>query len=49
LLVGGAHYTLTIAYKRAEVGAMEPFNFVRLVIAALIGYFVFAENPDTWT
>jgi drug/metabolite transporter (DMT)-like permease len=49
LLVGGAHYTLTVAYKRAEIGALEPFNFVRLIIAALIGYFVFAENPDTWT
>jgi drug/metabolite transporter (DMT)-like permease len=49
LLVGGAHYTLTLAYGRAEVGALEPFNFVRLVIAALIGYFVFAENPDSWT
>ena len=28
---------------------MEPFNFVRLVIAAMIGYFFFAENPDAWT
>ena len=49
LLVGGGHYTLTVAYKRGEVGALEPFNFIRLVIAALIGYFIFAENPDTWT
>ncbi len=49
LLVGGAHYTLTIAYERAEVGSLEPFNFLRLVIAALMGYFVFSENPDSWT
>ena len=49
LLVGGAHYTLTVAYQRADVGAMEPFNFVRLVIAAMIGYFFFAETPDAWT
>lgn len=49
LLVGGAHYTLTVAYNRAEVGALEPFNFVRLVIAALIGYFIFSEYPDAWT
>jgi drug/metabolite transporter (DMT)-like permease len=49
LLVGAGHYTLTVAYNRAEVGALEPLNFVRLVIAALIGYFIFAENPDTWT
>lgn len=49
LLVGGAHYTLTVAYRRAEVGALEPFNFVRLIIAAMIGFFFFAENPDSWT
>ncbi|NQV98440.1 MAG: DMT family transporter [Rhodospirillales bacterium] len=49
LLVGGAHYTLTVAYSRADVGALEPINFLRLVIAALIGYFIFAEHPDSWT
>jgi len=49
LLVGGAHYTLTIAYKRGEVGSLEPVNFVRLIIASVIGYVVFAETPDTWT
>ena len=49
LLVGGAHYTMALAYKRTEVSALEPFNFVRLIIAALIGYFVFAELPDIWT
>ncbi len=49
LMVGGAHYTLTLAYMRADVGALEPFNFVRLIIATVIGYFIFAENPDTWT
>ncbi len=49
LLVGGAHYTLTVAYNKAEVGLLEPFNFVRLVLAATIGYLFFAEQPDLWT
>ncbi|MEK9725360.1 MAG: DMT family transporter [Rhodospirillaceae bacterium] len=50
LLVGGAHFTLTIAYNRADLGSLEPFNFVRLVLAALIGFFFFAEEPGllTW-
>ena len=48
LLVGGAHYTLTIAYSRSDIGALEPLNFIRLVIAAFIGYFIFAETPDAW-
>lgn len=49
LLAGCAYYTLTFAYNKSDVGALEPLNFVRLVIAALIGYFVFSENIDLWT
>ena len=49
LLVGGAHLTMTTAYLRTEVSALEPFNFMRLIIAALIGYFIFSELPDIWT
>ena len=49
LLVGGAHLTLTSAYNKSEVSALEPFNFVRLIIAAMIGYFIFSETPDAWT
>lgn len=49
LLVGGAHYTMTLAYNRTDVSALEPFNFVRLIIAALIGFFFFKEFPDVWT
>jgi drug/metabolite transporter (DMT)-like permease len=49
LMVGGAHFTLTLAYNRSEVSALEPFNFIRLIIAALIGYFIFSELPDIWT
>jgi len=49
LLVGAAHYTMTLAYNRTDVSALEPFNFVRLIIAALIGFFFFKEFPDVWT
>jgi len=40
---------LTVAYDRADVGALESLNFIRLIIAALIGYFIFSENIDAWT
>jgi drug/metabolite transporter (DMT)-like permease len=49
LLVGGAQYTMTLAYNHTDVSALEPFNFVRLIIAALIGFFFFSELPDAWT
>lgn len=40
---------LSRAYEAAEVGVVAPFDFVRLPIAAAIGFFVFAEIPDIWT
>ena len=49
LLVGAAHFTLATAYDRADVGALEPINFLRLVIAAMIGFFFFNEVPQLWT
>jgi drug/metabolite transporter (DMT)-like permease len=49
LMAGGAHFTMTMAYNRTDVSALEPYNFFRLIIAALIGYFVFSELPDIWT
>ena len=49
IFVAGAHITMTQAYKKTEVSALEPFNFMRLIIAALIGFFLFSETPDLWT
>ena len=46
LLVGGADFTLTIADSLSDVGALEPLNFIHLVIAAFIEYFIFTETPD---
>jgi drug/metabolite transporter (DMT)-like permease len=42
LSVGPDHHRL------AHTVAM-PFNFTRLIWAALIGWAVFAELPDAWT
>ena len=35
--------------RQAEVTALTPVGFVRLIWAALIGFLVFAEVPDAWT
>jgi drug/metabolite transporter (DMT)-like permease len=42
------HLCFIQAYKLADVSAVEPITFTRLIWAALIGYLVFAEFPDTW-
>jgi drug/metabolite transporter (DMT)-like permease len=35
--------------RQAEVTAVTPVGFIRLIWAALVGYLVFAEVPDAWT
>ncbi len=40
---------LARAYTAAEVGVVAPFDFVRLPLAALLGFLVFDEIPDGWS
>ncbi len=42
------HLCFVKAYKFADLSAVEPITFTRLIWAALIGYLVFAEFPDFW-
>jgi drug/metabolite transporter (DMT)-like permease len=53
LLLGGAatlgHLCLTRAFAVADATQVVPFDFIRLPLMALIGYFVFGETLDAWT
>jgi drug/metabolite transporter (DMT)-like permease len=40
---------MTTAFKWGEASAVFPVDFSRLLWAAALGYFVFAEVPDLWT
>ena len=40
-----AHYTLTRAIEHADLTILQPFEFVQLGWAALLGYAIFAETP----
>ena len=40
---------MTQAFKEADLTAVLPLNFLRLIWLALIGYLVFDEIPDIWT
>ena len=37
------------AYAAADAAAVVPFDFSRLIFAALIGFALFGERPDAWT
>ena len=42
------HYCLTRAFQSAELSALQPFTFLQLVWATLLGLVVFSEQPDLW-
>ena len=44
-----AQLALAESVKVADAGAVMPFDFFKLVWAALLGYYLFAEIPDLYT
>ena len=49
LVATAAHLVMTKAMEEAELTTLQPVHFLQLVWATLIGYFLFAEEPDVWT
>ena len=43
------NFTMTRALVVAEMSVVASFDFVRLPVAALLGFLVFSEVPDRWT
>ena len=43
------HYTLTRAMLLAELTMLQPFMFLQLIWASLLGLVAFGEVPDVWT
>ena len=43
------HFTLTQAFRAAEITALQPVQFLQLVWATILGLVVFDEQPDFWT
>jgi drug/metabolite transporter (DMT)-like permease len=44
-----AQLCLTQALKNADAGLVMPFDFAKLIWAAVAGFIVFAEVPSVWT
>jgi len=49
ILAALGHITMVRAITHVEVSSLEPFTYVRLLWAAIIGYLVFSEFPGMWT
>jgi drug/metabolite transporter (DMT)-like permease len=49
MLATAGHYTFTRAMQSVELTVLQPFSFLQLVWATLLGYYAFSEVPDAWT
>jgi len=43
-----AHFFQSNALKRADASFVAPFDFLRLPLGALFGYFLFHDDPSDW-
>ena len=43
------HLALNHAFKLVDVSMTQPYSFLSLFFASIIGYFVFDEIPDLYT
>ena len=48
LLATSGHYCMTRALEAAAVSAVQPFTFLQLVWATILGLILFDETPDVW-
>jgi drug/metabolite transporter (DMT)-like permease len=44
-----AHFCQARAFEKSDASAVMPFDFLRLPLGALFGFFIFAELLDVWT
>ncbi len=43
------HRTMNRAFRAADLSLLQPLEFVRLPLAALLGWFAFGDATDIWT
>ena len=44
-----SHILATLAYRYAEASTLAPVNYVQIIYATAVGYFVFDTLPTAWT
>ena len=49
IVANGNMYGISRALRIGDASLSQPFDFIRLLFTALVGYFAFAEQPDLWT
>ena len=49
VLATAGHFTMTQAFRSADITVTQPASFLQLLWATLLGFYVFGETPDLWT
>ena len=49
VLLGIAHYLLIESFRLGEAALVSPFKYMNVIWAALFGYLLFGDVPDTYT
>lgn len=49
LLATLGHFSLAQAFRSTQITVLQPVQFLQLIWATLLGFYVFAEEPDIWT
>jgi drug/metabolite transporter (DMT)-like permease len=49
LMVGGAHFLMIETFRFGEAALVAPFRYSGVIWAALLGYFVWGDIPDSGT
>ena len=49
LISGGAGILIVISYRLAPAGVVAPFDYLAIIFAMALGFFIFGEWPGIWT
>ena len=49
ILATSSHFTMTQAFRSADMTVTQPIHFLHLLWATLLGIYVFGELPDVYT
>jgi drug/metabolite transporter (DMT)-like permease len=48
-IANGGHFLIIRAYDHAEASLLAPLAYTEMIMATIVGWYVFGDFPDMWT
>jgi drug/metabolite transporter (DMT)-like permease len=48
-IANGGHFLIIRAYDHAEASLLAPLAYTEIIMATIVGWYVFGDFPDVWT